>query len=134
MKIMSVQSLDESGRVLLPSALGAKIDLKENNQLTPFVNLADKTIILSKQQGGEFVLDKFNRVTITKELCNELQWGDKDNLAVTLDTTEKTISLSLYKKYSPECIFCKKPEAALTINGIGICGPHVSEILNEYKK
>ena len=134
MKIINVHVLDELGRILIPGKLTEKIGWNPNDQLTASVNLHEETVTFFQKQGGEFVLDDMNRVTLPGELLADLEWGERDKLAVTLDTKEKTVTLSLEEKYAPVCVFCKKPEAALTINGIGICAPHVSEIVSSGHK
>jgi len=36
----------------------------------------------------------------------------------------------MYEKNMLKCEFCGKPEAVLTINDVGVCKEHVSDIVN----
>ena len=134
MKFVNVNALDEMGKILIPAKLGVNINLTAADRLTATVNLTEKTVTFSKQQDGEFALDEYNRVTIPRKLCTDLEWGAHDKLTVTLDTSDQTILLSMHEKHIPQCVFCQKPEIVLVIHGFGICGPHVSQIVNSGHK
>jgi len=134
MKILSAQVMDESGTVLIPEKLRSKINWEINDPLTALVNLADKSITLSKNQDGEFMLDALSRITLQKEIREEFGWDAYDKIAVILSIKDGTIKLSMYEKFTPKCVFCEKPESALIINGTGICKEHVSIIVNSGHK
>ena len=95
----SIHMIDECGRVLLPAKLRGQIGLQASGSLTALVYVMDKYIVLFKRQDGELALDELGRICIPQTTLKQLQWGERDKLAVAVNVREGTIMLSMYEKY-----------------------------------
>jgi len=130
MENQKIRALCPRGRVVLPRKLISEIGWEPGQRLTAMVNLRHKTVEFFSKEDGGLQIGELGILTIPKGFRDALDWEYRDRLAVTVDATEGTVLLALHKKFVPKCVFCGKPEDAMTINGMNICNEHVAIIRN----
>jgi len=123
-----VATLDDIGRLLISEKLYCQLGLKKGDRFTAFLNLTYNFANLFAREDGNIRIDDHNRIMLPGVILDNLQWKAYDEIAVTLDTKQKLIKLTLRNEYVPECVFCGSEDIACTIQGRDICKLHLSII------
>ena len=119
MENVSMNVLDELGRILLPKKLRGQVGWEIADNLTATIDIAGRTLILRKQQGGELSIDDLGRTILPKALVVDLGWCAGDKFSLTLNTDAGTITISFAQKRA--CVFCENSEVVYTLNGVSVC-------------
>ena len=128
MENVSLNVLDELGRILLPKKLRGQIGWEIGDNLTATANAAEKTLTLQKQQDGELSIDDLGRTIIPKSVITDFDWCAGDKFSLTLDTSAGTITIAFAEKRA--CAFCKSSEVVYTLNGVSMCKSCICLIKN----
>ena len=115
--LTSIHRMDQHGRVLLPHRLLTKANWHISNKFSSVINFEEKLIILARDNKGKIKLDNYSKMKISKDVYKKLNWNPKDKLAITLDTQEETLTLSLHERHTPKCVFCDNLGNGLVIIG-----------------
>jgi len=126
-KFSTACTLDDVGRIVIPSGLRQHLKWKEGDTLTTFANLKHRFIELFKKEGGHMSIDTYGRVTFTEDFLETMKWDKGDKIYIR-PSKDGGLVLSLEEKYVQQCIFCDSEDIAVTINGIDVCTYHISEI------
>jgi len=119
--------LDEQNRLRIPPGLRKQLKWKEDYTLTVFANLKHKFMELVRQENGPITIDAFGRVQITTDLCETMGWAPADQIYIKLNKQANGVTLSMYEKYDPSCVFCGSEDTAVTVNYLDICKRHLSK-------
>ena len=84
-------TVDELRRVLLSQALREQLGWTPNMALSVMVTTAH--VEFYAQEGGAFPLDDFNRVTITHDIMEAMDWNVCDKVQIEVCQEKKCIAL-----------------------------------------
>ena len=132
MKSTVRRTIDDFGRLLLPSDLRSIFGVVKGDKLTAAHNSETNALVLKKQEkeakikdfGVNLKIDDMGRISLPKSVRDQLGWlhikeGDIINIRYSPD--EGTVTLSAAGANDTKCVFCKNPELVSEINGIGVC-------------
>jgi len=120
--------LDEQNRLRIPSGLRKQLKLQEGSTLTVFANLKHQFVELIPQEGGPISIDPIGRVQLKADLCDAMDWSPADEIFVKLNKQTNGVTLSLYNKHDPTCVFCQSEDTAMRMNALDVCAYHLSKI------
>jgi len=130
MNTVSKQKMDDMSRILIPKKLRKMLDIGEKDNLSATYDPKFNTIVLQKVDleadrcDSIKSLDDYGRVVLSKGFRKKVGWmfveeGDTIGISVCLWTS--TLTLSLYEKYNPKCVFCDNPETFTKIKDAHVC-------------
>jgi len=93
MENLSVNVMDELGRILIPNNLRQQLDWVAGTSLYAVVDEKEKALILA--ESSDMVIDGLGRITIPQAMCEQLGFGEGDNIAVVLDLDNRQIKLTV---------------------------------------
>jgi len=126
-RFSSPNFLDEQNRLRIPPGLRKQLKWETECTLTVFANLKHKFIELVRQENGPLIIDPYGRVQITVDLCDAMGWDPADQIYVKLNKQANGVTLSMYEKYDPSCVFCGSDDIATRVNLLDICKYHISQ-------
>lgn len=131
---LHIVTLGDMGRMVIPEGFYRKLGLKKGDRFAPLMHVTHNFALLFASEDGNIYIDDYNRLILPCNMLDQLEWGERDKIAVVIDVRRKLIKLTLKDKYIPKCVFCNSSNIAMTLQGRDICDFHVEYILQSTKE
>ena len=95
----SINTIDELGRILIPTNLRDRVCLEPNHKVSILLNKSENSFVLFKHLDKEFSVDELGRITIPQIIYEELGWNAGDKVFIELNEDDETLVLRL----QPSC-------------------------------